>query len=263
MVFGVMRVLCLLLILCSCAAQGSTAPDLGFRADTIGGPDSNRRAELYLPAGAGPFSAIIILHGCDGVGPHYRSWARQLRDWGYAAMLVNSFGPRGVSTVCNHPMIVPPMIQAQDAFAAADYLRGLPNIRADRIGVIGFSHGGWAVLKAVLEDTVREDGATPFVAAVAFYPGCQPPASALATDTLILIGDADDWSSPTACKVWYDSVQKAGHAVQLKVYPGALHGFDALHLPSYYAGHYTGRDPAAAADATSETREFLAKRLGQ
>jgi dienelactone hydrolase len=256
-----MRILCLLLILCSCATPVATAPDLAFRADSVGGPDSNRRAELYIPAGSGPFSAVVVLHGCDGVGPHYRAWARQLRDWGYAAMLVNSFGPRGVSNVCNHPMIVPPLVQAQDAFAAAEYLRGLANIRADRIGVIGFSHGGWAVLKVVLVDTVRQDRAIPFVAAVAFYPGCQPPGSAVATDTLILIGDADDWSSPVACRDWYDHAQRAGHEVRLKVYPGALHGFDAWHLPSYYAGHYTGRDPAAAADATTETREFFAGHL--
>jgi dienelactone hydrolase len=61
-------------------------------------------------------------------------------------------------------------VQAPDAFAAAEYLRGLSNVRADRIGVIGFSHGGWAVLKAVLEDAVRTGPARPFAAAVAFYP---------------------------------------------------------------------------------------------
>jgi dienelactone hydrolase len=256
-----MKMLCLLLILCSCAASGPVAPDLPFRSDTVGGPDSNKRAELYLPQGPGPFPAIVVLHGCDGIGLHYRTWARQLRDWGYAALLVDSFRPRGVANVCDHGMIVPPLTQAQDAFAAADYLRGLPNIRADRIGLIGFSHGGWAVLKAVLEDTVKQDRATPFAAAVAFYPGCEPPGSGLATDTLILIGDADDWTPVAACRRWYDQVQKAGHNLQMKVYPGALHGFDAWHLPSWYAGHYTGRDPQAAADSLVVSRAFLAQRL--
>jgi dienelactone hydrolase len=201
------------------------------------------------------------LHGCDGVGRHYRIWAAQLRDWGYAALLVDSFRPRGVSTVCNHGMIVPPLDQAQDAFAAASYLRRLPNIRADRIAVIGFSHGGWAVLKAVLDGTVRQDNATPFVAAVAFYPGCQRPESALATDTLILIGDADDWTPVQACRRWFDEAQRAGHSLEMIVYPGALHGFDAPHVPSWYAGHYVGRDPQAASDALSATQKFLARHL--
>lgn len=94
-------------------------------------------------------------------------------------MLVGSFRPRGVQNVCNHGMEVPPDLQAADAFAAADYLRTLPNVRADRIGVIGFSHGRWAVLKAVLADAGRR----PFAAAVAFYPGCDTPGAPLATRT--------------------------------------------------------------------------------
>jgi dienelactone hydrolase len=227
----------------------------------VGGPDSGKRGELFVPPGPGPFSAVVVLHGCDGVGLHYRTWAKQLRDWGYAAMLVDSFGPRGFANVCNQGMLVPPLVRARVAFDAAAYLRRLPNVRADRIGVIGFSHGGWTVLKAVLEGTVRQSGATPFAAAVAFYPGCQRPDSVLATDTLILIGDAGDWTPAVACRRCYDQVQKAGHSLQLKVYPGALHGFDALHTPSYYPGHYTGRDPQAAADAMSVTREFLAQHL--
>ena len=38
-------------------------------------------------------------------------------------------------------MAVPPGVRVADALAAADYLRSLPSIRADRIGVIGFSAG--------------------------------------------------------------------------------------------------------------------------
>ena len=178
-------------------------------------------------------------------------------------MLVDSFRPRGVGTVCNHGMDVPPLLQAQDGFNAADYLRTLPGIRADRIGLIGFSHGGWAVLKAVLADTVAQDHATPFAVAVAFYPGCQKPASPLATDTLILMGDADDWTPVAACRRWYDQADRATHILQMKVYPNALHGFDAAHMPYVYAGHFVGRNPDAAADAVAVTRDFLAQRLPQ
>jgi dienelactone hydrolase len=255
------KFLCLLLVLCSCAAAAPATLAPSFGADTVGGPASDARAELFVPAGAGPFAAVVVLPGCDGVGPHYREWASRLHAWGYVAMLVDSLRPRGLRNICNHGMEVPPLLQAQDALAAADYLRGLPNVRADRIGVIGFSHGGWAVLKAVLADTVEQDHARPFIAAVAFYPGCETPESALATDTLILIGDADDWTPAARCRRWYDRAQRAGHSLDMKVYPGALHGFDAPHGPHEYAGHHVGRDPQAAADALVASREFLAQRL--
>jgi dienelactone hydrolase len=256
-----MRSLCFLPILFSCAANTPTATTLPFNASTVGGPVSNQRAELFVPPGAGPFPAVVVLHGCDGVGPHYRDWARRLRAWGYVAILVDSFRPRGVSQTCNHGMVVPPQWQAQDAFGAAEYLRGLSNVRADRIGVIGFSHGGWAVMKAVLADTVRQDQATPFAAAVAFYPGCETPDSPLATDTLILIGDADDWTPVARCQRWYEAAQEAGHTLRIQVYPGALHAFDAPAMPHIAAGHYVGRDPQAAADAQARAQDFLAQRL--
>jgi dienelactone hydrolase len=180
---------------------------------------------------------------------------------GYVAIVVDSFRPRGVTTVCNHGMLVPPQLQAMDAFNAAEYLRGLPNVARDRIGVIGFSHGGWAVLKAVLTDTVREARAKPFAVAVSFYPGCDPPHSALLTDTLILIGEADGWTPVERCARWRDMVEKDGHVLRMKTYPGALHSFDAPAMPHYHAGHYVGRNPEAAADALAETRRFLDARL--
>jgi dienelactone hydrolase len=249
----------LAIVLLSCVSA-ATEP-LTFDASAVGGPASNARAELFTPPGAGPFPAVVVLHGCDGVGRHARLWAQQLVAWGYVAVVVDSFRPRGMSTVCNHGMLVPPQLQALDAFNVADYLRAQPNVAGGHIGVIGFSHGGWAVLKAVLADTVAQAATKPFAAAVAFYPGCDPPHSALLTDTLILIGEADDWTPVDRCTRWRDWVEKNGHDVRMKIYPGALHAFDAPGPPHPYAGHYIGRDPQAAADALAETRNFLDPRL--
>jgi dienelactone hydrolase len=251
------------LVVLLCANEVTIAQPLTFNANVVGGPFSNAMAELYTPPGAGPFPAVVVLHGCNGVGPHYRSWARQLAEWGYIALLVDSFRPRNFTEVCNRGMLVPPRLQAQDAFNAADYLRSRTDVRPEKISVIGFSHGGWAVLKAVLAGVVRPPQTRPFAAAVAFYPGCDPPASALETDTLILIGEADEWTPMERCARWRDLVQPNGHVVRLKSYPGALHGFDAPGAPHYFAGHFVGRNPAAAADALVETRMFLDAHLAQ
>src|SRR5437870_5647739 len=95
-----------------------------------------------VPAPSRPWWCCTVAMASDGI---IADGARELTGWGYITLLVDSFRPRGFATVCNHGMDVPPVAQAQDAFDAAAYLRGLPNVRADRIGVIGFSHGGWAV----------------------------------------------------------------------------------------------------------------------
>jgi len=235
-----------------------------FDPAKVGPPLSQAPAELYLPIGAAPAGAIIVLHGCDGIGPHYRQWARRLTEWGYAALLIDSFGPRGFKEVCNRGLLVPPEAQARDAFDGAAYLRAAPEVQAQRVGVIGFSHGGWAVLKAVLSGLIRRPSEPAFAAAVAYYPGCDsrdPPRAPLETDTLILIGGADDWTPADRCAGWRNSVQTNGHVLQMKTYPGARHGFDAPLPPHSFAGHYVGQDPAALADALIETRRFFDERL--
>jgi dienelactone hydrolase len=235
-----------------------------FDPTQVGPPLSNGPAELYLPFGAAPRGAIVVLHGCDGIGPHYRQWARRLTEWEFAALLIDSFRPRGFREVCNHGMLVPPEAQARDAFDGAAYLRAAPEVRAERVGVIGFSHGGWAVLKAVLAGFVRRPSEPAFAAAVAYYPGCDPrdpPGAPLEVDTLILIGDADDWTPAERCARWRDLVRTNGRVLQMKTYPGAQHGFDGLVPPRLYAGHHVGQDPAALADALVETRKFFAERL--
>jgi dienelactone hydrolase len=205
------------ILLAACAAA-ATAP-----SGTFG-------TQLYLPQGKGPFPAVVILHGCNGVGMHERIWAKQLTEWGYAALIVDSFQGRNVRSVCNRGRLVPPELQAEDGFNAANRLRSRADITAARIGVIGFSHGGWAVLKAVLAGPARPPNTPPFAVAVAFYPGCDTPRSPLETDTLILIGDADDWSSPARCRLWVDQVERSGHELRFKTYP-ARHAFDAPSMP--------------------------------
>ena len=160
---------------------------------------------------------------------------RANRDWPAArrsGFTIEVAVPRGISTVCNHGMLLPPELQALDGFNAANYLRAQPNVGGKPIGVIGFSHGGWAVLKAVLADMASQTAVKPFAAAVAFYPECDPPRSALTTDTLILIGEADDWTPVDRCARWRDSVERNGHGLQMKTYPGALHAFDAPSMPT-------------------------------
>lgn len=233
----------------------------GFDPAKVGPPLSGSAAELYLPNGTAPRGAVVVLHGCNGLGRHEREWGFRLAQWGFAALLIDSFRPRGYTEVCNRGRLVPPETQARDAFDGAAYLRAAPQIRAERVGVIGFSHGGWAVLKAVLAGVVRRAGEPPFAAAVAFYPGCDPPGSALETDTLILIGDADDWTPAARCARWRDTVETNGHTLRMKVYSGARHAFDAPSAPHYFAGHYIGQDPTALADSLAETRAFLSAHL--
>jgi dienelactone hydrolase len=128
--------------------------------------------------------------------------------------------------------------RAGDAIAAKAYLQSLPNIAKDRIGLVGFSHGGGAALAA----------ASSFNAVVAFYPWCN---GAVPSNTLVLIGSADDWTPAGRC---------SGDAANLKVYANATHSFDRPDS-RIYKGHREISDAGAARDAASRTRQFLASHL--
>src|SRR5450432_443545 len=57
--------------------------------------------ELYLPPKAtGPLPALVLKHGSGGMegptGTNIRKWAATFAGWGIAALVVDSFGPRGI-----------------------------------------------------------------------------------------------------------------------------------------------------------------------
>jgi len=210
--------------------------------------------KLTKPQGDGPFPAVVLLHGCGGIrGDRDVQWAERLANWGYVALQVDSLGPRGLSSVCGDLNIVPK--RAQDAYDAKSYLVGLPFVDRNRIGVMGWSHGGMTTLSVV--DQKRDD---PFRSAIAFYPYCNRILFDFNAPLLILIGEKDDWTPAIYCSMQMRSAQ-IGHEVILKIYPDSHHGFDGEGIDTFIEGHRLLFNPVAAADAIIQVKTFLAKHL--
>jgi dienelactone hydrolase len=121
--------------------------------------------------------------------PEYEEkWVERLTSWGYVTFRVDSFGPRGESSVCIKVLVVAPWTRAQDAHDAKVYLAGLPFVDSDRIAVMGSGTGGWAALYAVDKSTAIEDRGKPFRALVALYPYCHVPEFDPEAKILVLTG---------------------------------------------------------------------------
>ena len=245
-------------------AASTAAEIVSFDVAAQSDPPITLTAESTRPGGNGPFAAVVMLHGCNGVWkPWGGAWSERLVRWGYVALQVDSFGPRGYPDgVCESPPAVHALTRAADAHSAKDYLAGLPYVDKDRIAVIGASHGGWTTLAAV-ENTYFEDAprTNPFKAAVALYPHCGPQLYRLDAPLLILIGDADDWTFAYRC----ERMELKGptrHAVTLKVYPDGTHSFDVDKPDREYLGHTMKYHPAATRDAVARVQAFLANYLG-
>jgi dienelactone hydrolase len=197
-------------------------------------------------------------------------------------LTVDSFGGRGVKEVCSHgARPVAAHDRVHDIAGAVDWLKAQPFVLADRIAVIGQSHGGATVLFA----TLRQDNADwplpqpGFAAAIAFYPDCTLRGRTgrrfeALRPVLILIGDRDDWTPADKCRDLMPRVR--GAPVALHVYPGALHAFDSVGLaprfrpevsnrnkPRNCCGAWIGYDEPSYRDAVARVDFFLRQHLGR
>lgn len=246
-----------------------------------GGPDE-LEAHLRPVSGPGPHPAVVLLHGCAGlrdrdgaIRARDAQWGRILAAQGFAVLHVDSFASRGETSICGQPMdrrrIRAGIERARDAYAALLYLQTRADIRPGAVALMGWSNGGGAALWALGRDSrARPAGlAQDFAAGVAFYPGCRSLSLrrtpwAPVTPVLLLVGEADDWTPAPPCAAL---AARTGDAVDLRIYPGAYHDFDAPGLqPVVRRGigstasgtAMIGTDPEARADALKRVPEFLA-----
>jgi len=224
---------------------------------TVAGTPVMLTGKLTKPQGDGPFPAVVLLHGCGGIRSYQDVWTEKFASWGYVAFQVDSFGPRGLSSVCGDATLLTSIIskRSQDAYDAKTYLVGLPFVDRNRVGVMGWSHGGMTTLSVV--DQKRNDS---FRSAIAFYPYCNRPLFDFNAPLLILIGEKDDWTPANSCSMRMRSGQTDPEVV-LKIYPDSHHGFDGEGLDTFVEGHRMLYNPVAAADAIIQVKTFLAKHL--
>jgi dienelactone hydrolase len=244
--------------------------------------DVRLRAMLYKPAGAGPFPAVVALHTCDGLGDgeaidaRYSEWGEHLAAAGFAVLFPDSFGSRGVTGQCSQRQrpVRASQTRINDARAARDWLQGQPWVIADRVSLLGWSHGATTALWTIRRRGNSGDRRHPdFRAAVALYPNCERAGSfawSARVPTLILIGRADDWTSASACEQMLAGARGRSAGIQIKVYPGAMHDFDRKDLaPQERTGMantasptgrvHIGTNAAARADAFKRVPEWFAR----
>jgi dienelactone hydrolase len=236
--------------------------------------------EVMKPEGEGPFPAVVMLHDCSGLGPRSsgapKRWGRLLVSEGYVVVIPDSFTTRGHAPgVCTNPapnrQDVRPMVRTRDAYEALAYARALPYVDPKRIGLMGGSHGGASTLLTL--GVPRAEGAPRFAAAISLYPSCNPANPYRPTaPLLILTGELDDWTPAEPCRKLAEKATAAGHAVSIKVYPGAHHSFDG-NAPIRYVearvngnsptgrGATTGGNAEAWADSIREVKAFFARHL--
>jgi dienelactone hydrolase len=212
-------------------------------------------AKLFRPAGTDKAPYVVFLHGCAGLDlDRQRHWAQFFTKRGIGFLMVDSLATRKVAEICADKR---PWGQwrADDAASALAWLQAQPYVRADRVALMGQSHGGGSSLLALHEGTA---GGRGFVAGLLMYPACvfgNVAKVRLAKPTLILIGADDNWTPVAECEK-LRAAQSDKSRLELIVYPGAAHSFDNPVKATVVLGKFkVGEHPAS--------RDKARERVGQ
>ena len=229
----------------ACAQQPVTFPS----------GDSTAQGLLYLPQGAGPHPALIVIHEWWGLNDWIKQEAARYAAQGYVTLAVDLY--RG--KVANTPELahelsrgLPQDQGVRDLTSALAWLAQRKDVDSKRIGAVGWCMGGgFAIQLAVAAPTLR---------AVAVNYGALPTdKAALARIHAAVLGNfggQDHGIPPDAVHAFEAAMRSLGKPVDAKIYPDAGHAFEN---PNNTGGYR----PADAADALARIDRFLAGELKQ
>ena len=214
-------------------------------------------AYLARPVKAGKYPGVIVVHQNLGLEDHIRDVARRLAKEGYVVLAPDYLSrlggtrlvtPKGTG-ISNIREMVPWPVIAEDTLSGFNYLKVLPDVRADKQGLIGFCWGGEVSFAAATQ--------IPTLDAVVVYYGVSPNPLDLVKNirapVMAHYGEKDAGITkgvPDTTAV----MKKYKKVYDYKIYSGAGHAFNDDTSKDRY-------NAAAANEAWGRTLDFLKKHL--
>ena len=212
---------------------------------------------LTRPKASGKFPAIIVIHQNTGLNDHIRDVARRFAKEGYAALAVDYLSRHGGTQKANPEgkglpnirELAPAQAIIEDSDAGFAYLRSLPEVQANRLGVVGFCWGGG--MSFMVATQVR--GLT---GAVVYYGASPNPLDLVKNMEASVLAHygGEDPGITKGVPATEEAMKKYNKSYSYKIYPGAKHAFnDDTNADRYH--------PEAAKEAWGRTLEFFKKQL--
>jgi len=232
----------------------AAAVDVEERTVEYRSGDVDVPALLAVPKTPGPHPAVLFVHGRSGLNERVRAQARRLAGAGFAVLAPDYHTGRFIP---ENPIEHDPATE-QDVERGLDFFKGVPGAKADRVGVVGLSRGGYhMVLLAVRRPEVA--------AIVGYYPHLaspnapepvqvyryMPEVEQLKVPALLMVGDHDHQLRREQVVRVGERLKELGREVEVVVYPGAQRAFD------FRRHERTLGDDLAREDAFRRTVGFL------
>ena len=205
---------------------------------------------LETPTSPGTHPGVILLPGSYGWRADYARFARTFADSGFVALAIDYYAETGRGSSRSAESHNWPAWQAT-VRNAVSYLSSTPAVAGRPVALVGYSRGAFLAISVA-------DSAPAVGAVVDFYGGgsdADPPDNRIAQfpPLLILHGEADREIPVALAHRLHDRIHAGGGDVEMHLYPGAQHVFNAP-----WASEYSAAD---AADSWQRTITFLRDRL--
>jgi carboxymethylenebutenolidase len=214
-------------------------------------------AYLSLPKKQ-PAPAVMVIHEVFGLNDHIKTIADRVAQEGYVALAPNLFvrapepPPRDASNVDairRAASSLAPDVAARDMQAGLNFLKAKRFVKP-RFGSVGFCMGGG------LSYRLAASGYPELACAVIFYGRTPLELVDKVTCPLLgIFGELDRSIPPQTVREFEEALRRAGKKAEIRIYPGAKHGFFNDTRPEVY-------DAQAAADAWQRTLRFFREHLG-
>ena len=231
-------------------------------------------AQVLGPPGRRP--AVLMFHGCGGLGPHLKDYAAAATARGVRSVIVDSYAPRGWGPQFGKFFVCTGTVfrgseRAGDVLASAH--GALAELEAESLVLAGWSHGGWSImdlmtmpLAAPGEAGLHDPSPQPLAAVKGLflaYPYGGLTALSRTRDwvrrprTLAVLGEKDRVTHPRDAQRIYDRLAAAGGELEVWRAP-ARHAFDEQGSELSWMRY----DRALAQAAVARFGGFLGEALG-
>jgi carboxymethylenebutenolidase len=220
---------------------------------TIQSGEEQFRAYLVQPDSAGPHPALILIHEWWGLNEQIKGEARKFAEQGFVALAPDLYH----GSVTGDPSMAHELMRGlpqdrgvRDLKAAFAFLAARADVTKEKIGSVGWCMGGGFSLQLAINE--------PNLAACVVNYGAMPTSAEdiqkIQAPVLGNFGAEDRGIKPQVVEAFDKAMKAVGKSADLKVYPGAGHGFQN-------ATNKLGYHQNAAEDAWRRTLAFLNKAL--
>ena len=208
---------------------------------------------LAQPADGQPHPGVVVIQEWWGLVPHIKDVAERLAHEGFVTLAPDLYHGQAAAEpdeARKLAMALDAQRAVQEIAAGARYLKKMPNVAPQKVGVVGWCMGGGLSLSTAAHH------ADLFGAAVAFYgrPLTASDTARLQVPVLGLYAEHDHGIPLEAVRAFEAEMDKRHVPHEVHIYSGASHAFFNDTRPQIYQA-------AAAQDAWQKTLAWFRKYL--